>query len=97
MKRCHRAATALLVWYLLTPAWVGLNSFDAKVPLTRWYQAASFDTAADCERSRSAEIADSQQKSQSQIGPDSARAAALAKLCKDAQCVSAQDARLRAH
>ena len=97
MKRCHRAATALLVWYLLTPAWVGLNSFDAKVPLTRWYQAASFDTAADCERSRSAEIVDWRQKSQSQNGPDSARAAALAKLYEDAQCVSAQDSRLNAH
>jgi hypothetical protein len=88
------ALTGLVGWYLLTPPWVAMDTFDVKAPLTRWYQAASVDSAADCERSRSAKIADFQQKSQGQDSGDSVRAAALLKLYQEARCISTSDARL---
>jgi hypothetical protein len=94
MKHRHVAAATMLGWYLLTPPWTGLNTFDTKAPLARWYQAASFASAADCERFRTAKIADLQQESRSQSAKDSVKTAAQAKLYEDARCISSLDARL---
>jgi hypothetical protein len=88
---------AMLGWYLLTPPWVGLNTFDTHAPLARWYQAGSFGSAADCERFRSAKIADFRQKSQRQSGEDSVRESARVKLYEEAQCISTLDAHLHDH
>jgi hypothetical protein len=91
------AMIAMLGWYLLTPPWVGINRFDTHAPLARWYQVASFESAADCERFRTAKIANFQQKSQWQSGTENAKTAAVAKLYEESRCISSLDARLDDH
>jgi hypothetical protein len=97
MRHRHMAVIAMLGWYLLTPPWAGINTFDTHAPLGRWYQAASFESAADCERFRTAKIANFRQKSQWQTGTESAKTAAVTKLYEESQCISSLDARLNKH
>jgi hypothetical protein len=55
MKSRHAAALALVGWYLLMPP-LKNKSVATDAPLSTWKLVNSFDTASDCENSRSSLI-----------------------------------------
>jgi len=78
-----------LAWYLLTPPYVGPNRFDAKAPLSKWYEAIDFDSQVDCEHYRAGTIKQYEKK----IRDDPVSSRASIELFKAAQCVSSDDPR----
>jgi len=89
MSGRHSLAIGMLVWYLLTPPYVGPQKFDAKAPLSKWYEAVDFDSLADCQRYRSGTIKQYEQR----IPEDPSSARASVELFKASQCVSSDDPR----
>jgi hypothetical protein len=62
MKIRHAAALALVGWYLVTPPSTLPPDVSYKAPLRKWRIVRSFDTADDCEDSRSSFFEESRQK-----------------------------------
>jgi hypothetical protein len=90
MSGRHSLAIGMLVWYLLTPPYVGPQKFDPKAPLSEWYEAVDFDSLADCQRYRAGTIKHFQQK----VREDSSTSSrASVELFTNSQCVSADDPR----
>ena len=56
MKPSETAALVLVGWYLVTPPSTLPRNVSYKAPLRKWHIVRSFDTADDCEDSRSTEI-----------------------------------------
>ena len=81
------AAISGLLWYLLTPPYVGLQKFDAKAPLSKWYEAVDFESQSDCERYRAGTIKQYEQR----IPQDPSGSRAGIELFKAARCVSSDD------
>jgi len=79
----------MLVWYLLTPPYVGLERFDAKAPLTKWYEAVDFDSLLDCQRYRAGTI----KQYEKRLGKEPSSSHANVELFKASQCVSSDDPR----
>ncbi len=79
----------MLVWYLLTPPYVGPHKFDAKAPLSKWYEAVDFDSLADCQRYRTGTI----KQYQKRLSEDPSDSRANVELFKQSQCVSSVDRR----
>jgi hypothetical protein len=84
-----RATLAVMVWYLLTPPYVGPQKFDANAPLTKWYEAVDFESLADCQRYRAGTI----RQYQNQLDKDPSGSRASVELFKASQCISSDDAR----
>lgn len=79
----------MLVWYLLTPPYVGLQKFDTKAPLSKWYEAVDFDSLADCQRYRTGTI----KQYEKRLSEDPSSSRANVELYKASQCVSSDDPR----
>jgi hypothetical protein len=79
----------MLVWWLLVPPYVGLDKFDPKAPLVRWYETAEFDSQSDCQRYRTDTI--NRYTELSSADPSGSRA--HVQLFKESQCVSSDDPR----
>jgi hypothetical protein len=62
MKQRHAVALAFAGWYLITPPSTLPPDVSYKAPLRKWHIVRSFDTADDCEDSRSSFFEDSRQK-----------------------------------
>jgi hypothetical protein len=75
------------VWYLLTPPYVGLQKFDTKAPLSKWYEAVDFESLSDCERYRAGTIKQYEQR----IAEDPSGSRASIELFKASRCVSSDD------
>ena len=58
----HIASLALVGWYLITPPSTLPPDLSYKAPLHKWHIVRAFDTADDCEDSRSSFFEDSRQK-----------------------------------
>jgi DNA-binding transcriptional regulator YiaG len=56
MKLRHGPALVLVGWYLLMPALMAYNTFDASAPLSKWEHSGSYDSAPACERDRKSMI-----------------------------------------
>jgi hypothetical protein len=89
MNPRHVAALALVGWYLLMPPWVKYNTFDANAPLSKWTQNYSYDSAAECERDRSAMIEYHHDR------PKEKDAGWFVRLYGASQCISTDDPRLK--
>jgi len=85
----HGLALGMLVWYLLTPPYVGPHKFDAKAPLSKWYEAVDFESLADCQRYRAGTI----RQYQKRLDKDPSGSRASVELFEASQCVSSDDAR----
>ena len=85
----HGLALGMLVWYLLTPPYVGPHKFDAKAPLSKWYETVDFDSLADCQRYRAGTI----KQYQKRLSEDPSDSRAHVELFKESQCVSSDDPR----
>jgi len=83
------AALGVIAWYLLTPPYVGLQKFDAKAPLSKWYEAVDFESLADCQRYRAGTIKQYQQR----LKDDPSGSRANIDLFQQSQCVSSDDPR----
>ena len=93
MKLCRAAGLALAAWYLLYPPWSAeKNSIDPGLPLDRWYEAATFNSLADCEANKLKVLEDLEKHTHS---PDLARAIGILRMRPQARCVSADDPRLK--
>jgi hypothetical protein len=94
MKSRHAAAFALLGWYLMYPPMTPARKSINDAPLSQWKSGGGFDTAKECEtvkarmRKSSKELSDTT-PSWDQKGRD------LADSIGDAQCVAADDPRLK--
>jgi len=88
---------AVIVWFLLVPPWGGLGSFDAKAPLSRWYEAADFGSLTECVQYRSKRIAALEKEAALRNSKVSAQAAGTVRLYEQAQCVSENDPRVDEH
>jgi hypothetical protein len=84
-----RATLAVVVWYLLTPPYVGPQKFDANAPLAKWYEAVDFESLADCQRYRAGTI----RRYQKQLDKDPSGSRANVELFTASQCVSSDDSR----
>jgi hypothetical protein len=89
MRFRHAAALALVGWYLMLPPWVKYNTFDASEPLSKWDHSASYDSAAECERVRSA------MTDYYSHHPKADDADWFLRLNATAQCVATDDPRLK--
>jgi hypothetical protein len=89
MSGRHSLAIGMLVWYLLTPPYVGPQKFDAKAPLSKWYEAVDFDSLSDCQRYRAGTIKQYQER----LREDPSGSRANVELFKESQCVSSEDPR----
>lgn len=89
----HRVL-AVIVWFLLVPPWVGLGSFDAKAPLSRWYEAAEFVSLKECVQYRTDRIAVLEKEAARRNSKASAEAAGTERLYEQAKCVSDKDPRV---
>jgi hypothetical protein len=85
----HLGIIGVLVWYLLTPPYVGMQKFDSKAPLSKWYEAVDFDSLADCQRYRAGTI----KQYEKRLSADSSSSRANVELFKASQCVSSDDPR----
>ena len=86
----HVAGPGLLLWYLLTPPYVGPQKFDSGKPLTQWYEAVDFDSLHDCQRFRTGTI-EQYRKNRLKLPPSQVKANVL--MFQESQCVSSEDAR----
>jgi hypothetical protein len=93
MSGRHRLAAGILVWYLLTPPYVGPQKFDVKAPLAKWYEAVDFDSLADCQRYRAGSI----KQSEDRLREEPSGSRANVELFKESQCVSSDDPRRAGH
>jgi hypothetical protein len=85
----HIASLALVGWYLMTPPSTLPPDLSYKAPLRKWLIVRGFDTADDCEDSRSSFFEESRQK----VGLNM-----LEPAYRDfmfAECVASDDPRLR--
>jgi hypothetical protein len=89
MSGRHIFALGALAWYLLTPPYVGPDKFDAKAPLSKWYEAVDFESQADCERYRAGTIKQYEKK----LTEDPVSSRASIELFKASQCVASGDPR----
>jgi hypothetical protein len=89
MSGRHIFALGALAWYLLTPPYVAVDKFDAKAPLSKWYEAVDFESQADCERYRAGTIKQYEKKLQE----DPSGSRANIELFKASQCVASGDPR----
>jgi len=78
---------AVIAWYLLTPPYVGLNKFDAKAPLSKWYEAVDFESLSDCQRYRAGTIKEYEKR----LPEDPTGSRAGIELFTAAKCVSSDD------
>jgi hypothetical protein len=89
MSGRHSLTIVALVWYLLIPPYVGVQKFDAKAPLVKWYEALDFESLADCQRYRAGTIKHYEQ----QLREEPSRSRASVELYQQSQCVSSDDPR----
>jgi hypothetical protein len=92
MKLRHAAALALVGWYLMTPPWVGFETFDWSAPLSKWYEAEQFKTAAECQNYR--EHVSAKDLTEKKAVPAGHSADANAEVYRHGQCVADDDPRL---
>jgi hypothetical protein len=96
----RRAATiALLGWYLMIAPRNGgiLKPFDFNAPLSKWEQGETYASKADCEKARSTQISERQDKSEEIKSRKTKRILQHAiEGLQHGQCVSADDPRLKA-
>ena len=88
-ERAIATGIVILVWWLLVPPYVGLDRFDPKAPLVRWYETADFGSQSDCQRYR----ADAINRYQELSSADPSGSRAHVQLFKESQCVSSDDPR----
>jgi hypothetical protein len=86
MNPRHAAALALVGWYLMLP------SYDPSVPISKWYQAESFDTAAQCRALLEWEMSEDYAK-HAQGTPTEIRK--YQRAMKEAKCIATDDPRLK--
>jgi len=89
-RTAHIGGISLLLWYLLTPPYVGPHKFDPRKPLTQWYEAVDFDSLSDCQRYRAGTI-EQYQKNLMNLPLSEVRADVL--MFQESQCVSSEDPR----
>jgi hypothetical protein len=77
---CRHGALALIAWYLMVPAWAGLDAFDSKAPLLRWYQAADFDSFKKCDQYRANKVAKMRMEAAPHNSKESVRAGTIGDL-----------------
>jgi len=105
MNLGHAAALALVGWYLMVPSPYYENSpgkrglfYTPRLPLSEWTAQASFDSADDCEKVKSAMIKSTEKdlprRSMRDINAASVDAR-VAILYLEAQCVASDDPRLK--
>ena len=103
MKLHHTFAIALLAWLLLAPPQLGDNGAAVKaLPLSKWDQMGSYNSAAECNADRESFIKQDQKEYKLSLGPhptpsafDAAAPAPPTTLkSTTALCVSDDDPRL---
>jgi hypothetical protein len=93
MKLCRTAGLALAGWYLLYPPWsTNKNAIDPTLPLARWYEVGTFDSAARCEAHKIKVLEDVDQHTHN---PDLNKVVAQLRLRPQARCVAADDPQLK--
>ena len=91
MISCRAVGVALGAWLLLYPPWsVDKNAIDPTQPLGRWYEAATFDSAAQCEAQKGKVLEDFDWRSH----PDLSKVISQMKLRPQARCVADDDPEL---
>jgi hypothetical protein len=83
------AVIAMLTWYLLVPPYAGHQKFAADTPLIKWYEAADFQSLAECQQNRAATI----KKYQGNGKQETITSRANVALFEKSQCVSSDDPR----
>ena len=92
MTSCRAVGFALAAWLLLYPPWsVDKNAIDPAQPLSRWYEADRFDSAAQCEAQKAKVLEDYDRRSH----PDMGKIIAQMKLRPQARCVADNDPELK--
>jgi hypothetical protein len=92
MTSCRSIGVVLAAWLLLYPPWsVEKNAIDPTQPLTRWYEAATFDSSAQCEAQKAKVLEQYDWRSH----PDLSKVISQMKLRPQARCVADNDPELK--
>jgi hypothetical protein len=103
IKPRHAAALALVGWYLMLPPWNQQKQPAVEAPIAQWQRVALYATVATCEKNRSRMAAGGGHWTDSNANtpnnadevPNSKEQEQMRNLQKYAQCVSADDPRLK--
>jgi hypothetical protein len=104
MKPRHTAALAIVAWYLMIPPTGADNKIDAHAPLSQWKKGVSFNSEKECNDSLKDAIQNPMTRDEYQAAAKVTlkakmhplSQAEMTKRTAESQCVSADDARLKA-